>query len=303
MLALAGGQFLVAYAALGLGLYAFPEPVYEALARLARDGVVLTSPDGLVSGVVRQPPDRFLIQSGSLGLSVDARSLSLPFVLTLPPALALAVPSRRRWTHAAVLALACLLLGAAILSQDLLAILSRSLRAERLAVLPAWQTAFYRAWLRSGWDFAMIAVPTGACVWALRPLLDAPAPAGAGGGGGRRQRGGRKPRTRRGRDQAPARARPSWLAPAAAWCALLGTGLALDLWVSRRLADPEAGNRFLLRIGEHGPAVPAYFLRAGEQALARGSLRDAGEYYRRAALFPEARARAERGLAMVESRR
>ncbi len=282
-------RFVLACLVLGWIVVELRDPIHGLVARLTRDIAFLTSAPGLFSGLRWDAElERFVLGSGALGTSVAARSVSLPFLLVLPAAASFALPARHRIRRAIVMSGVCLVVASAILSQDILALLDRSLAERAVSVFPEWRVAFLRQWLALGWDLAMIAVPTAACVWALWPVL---APA--------------RPVTPERRPPAPTERTGSLRLGSRRLAALAGAALlallVLDAWIDRRLGAPQLERRFLEALAERDSDLPDYFLGSGRRALASGRWRDAGLYFERAVLFEASRTQARDGLASLES--
>lgn len=283
---LAALRFLAAAALLSAAVYICHRSVYGLAACIARDAIALATPGGLVSGAAWSPETgRFALESSSLGLTVLARSNSLPFLLVVPSALAWALSMRRRPLVAAALCAAGLVGGALILGQDLLALLDRDLEARGISVFSPARSAFHRAWLRLGWDLAMVVVPAAACVLVIAPRLVTQT-------NGTRAEPPARPALRR------IRMRRQGVAAGLAFAAAVA---GVDTLLAARLADASLHRRFLVELEAREPDLPDYLVDAGHASFAAGRSRDAVLYFERARLFPASRVRADQGLALVRS--
>jgi hypothetical protein len=272
-------RFVLACALLGAVLWVARPFVYAVVARIARDVALWSAPAGLVSGLRwHEALERFVLDSLALGVSVHIESLSLAFLLVIPAAFTWALPRSGRARAAAVQLCVCLGLGSAIVAHDLLAIASRTLVAQGVAPFGAWRTGFYEGWIRMGWDFAMIALPAAACLWAVFPLLV--------------EEGER-------RETLPRRRIRAGRVAATVAVALVF----LDLGATTRLADEASQQRFLRELGERDPDLPGYLLGRGLYAQRTGRVRDAEAFLERAALFPATERSARSALEALRARR
>ncbi len=278
-------RFGLAAGALALVLWAIEPLVFGALARAARDLIVVSTSEPRVTQITWLPPT-FAVTSplhdGTLGLTAPWFRLAL----VAPLALALALPgapSRSRLAACAAVATAIFVASALALANDVLAALVERLGTRGLVPLPPWRASLHTAGRDAMWEVAMVYLPGAACLLVSLPVTRFPsAPA--------------KPAATRA--TAPRRRRALL---ASALVAAAALAVALDRVASARIADLDP-EELLAELEPWNPDLGGYLVRVAEAALASDRTDEATRIFRLALRYESSAGAATDGLRRARAR-